>query len=101
MAFPLTTLPFLLAMKWFEKRELDGQALVCCTIPDCKKKGGYKFGSMTSGLPKHVHDTHPEVLQTDCTDVGTGSMDGWVVATPGFEKTKAIMTRGIIALKEI
>ena len=74
--------------KWFEKREVQGQMVAFCTISGCKKKDGYKCGSTTSPLHKHVQEKQTEVLhdEKDITHAGTRRMEKWAVAAPSFEK---------------
>lgn len=73
----------------FEKREINGQELAFCTVPGCRKKAGYKCGSTTSPLLKHLRDNHPELFQGDedrtATSV-TRPITKWLRANPDFER---------------
>lgn len=49
---------------YFERRQVEGgRVLAFCLVDGCLKKAGYKCGSTTSPMIKHLRDQHPYVWQ--------------------------------------
>lgn len=74
---------------FFEKRCVGGQALAFCIVDGCPKKDGYKCGSTTSPMLKHMRDQHPTLWNAGPRAATVGTV-GTLVAAPSGLVVKAV-----------